>query len=96
MQKKYFKIVIVFFKIFCVKVFKIVLFRDNMKQNETFLGHLGQKGAENFSCEICDYLTCKKSHYELYKKLVDSEYDTMLVLEDDCKFMDFLKLESAD
>jgi GR25 family glycosyltransferase involved in LPS biosynthesis len=39
---------------------------------------------------------CKKSHYELYKKLVDSEYDTMLVLEDDCKFMDFLVLESDE
>ena len=33
---------------------------------------------------------CKKSHYELLKKLVESDKEVMLVLEDDCKFLDIL------
>ena len=39
-------------------------------------------------------VNCKRSHFELYQKLVDSEHEILLVLEDDCKFMDFLIEES--
>jgi GR25 family glycosyltransferase involved in LPS biosynthesis len=38
---------------------------------------------------------CKRSHFDLLQKLVDSEHETLLVLEDDCLFLDFL-LEESD
>jgi GR25 family glycosyltransferase involved in LPS biosynthesis len=41
-------------------------------------------------------LNCKKSHYNLFEMFVSSNNETMLVLEDDCKFLDFLKNESDE
>jgi GR25 family glycosyltransferase involved in LPS biosynthesis len=38
-------------------------------------------------------LNCRSSHYELYKKFLDSDSEVLLVLEDDCKFLDVLKDE---
>jgi GR25 family glycosyltransferase involved in LPS biosynthesis len=54
-------------------------------------------GVERFSAvnnTTTATVNCKRSHFELYQKLVDSEFDTLLVLEDDCLFMDFLIEES--
>jgi hypothetical protein len=39
---------------------------------------------------------CKKSHYNLFEMFVSSENEVMLVLEDDCKFLEFLKNESDE
>jgi GR25 family glycosyltransferase involved in LPS biosynthesis len=36
-------------------------------------------------------LNCKSSHYELYKKFLETNYEVLLVLEDDCKFLNILK-----
>jgi hypothetical protein len=39
---------------------------------------------------------CKRSHYELLKKLVESDYNSLLVLEDDCKFLNLIKEQSDE
>ena len=55
------------------------------------------KGVERFSA-FSSYpsgpLNCKKSHYQLFDLFLKTNHNTMLVLEDDCKFLDFLKNES--
>lgn len=33
---------------------------------------------------------CKLSHYEVYRKFLDSDHDRLLVLEDDCLFLPYL------
>jgi GR25 family glycosyltransferase involved in LPS biosynthesis len=33
---------------------------------------------------------CKSSHYQIYRKFLDTEYETLLVLEDDCLFLPYL------
>jgi GR25 family glycosyltransferase involved in LPS biosynthesis len=37
---------------------------------------------------------CKKSHYEIYEKFLRSNGEILLILEDDCLFLDFLIDES--
>lgn len=38
-------------------------------------------------------LNCKRSHFNLMEKLLDSDFETILILEDDCLFLDFFKTE---
>jgi GR25 family glycosyltransferase involved in LPS biosynthesis len=33
---------------------------------------------------------CKSSHYEIYRKFLDTEHQTLLILEDDCLFLPYL------
>jgi GR25 family glycosyltransferase involved in LPS biosynthesis len=41
-------------------------------------------------------VNCKRSHFELYQKLVDSDHEVLLILEDDCMFLDLLIDESDE
>lgn len=36
-------------------------------------------------------MNCKKSHYLLYEEFLKTGYETLLVLEDDCLFLDYFK-----
>ena len=66
---------------------------------ESQLDEFEIKGVERFSAiriGVDGPANCKKSHYELLKILVQSEYDSLLVLEDDCKFLDVLKEQSDE
>ena len=38
-------------------------------------------------------LNCKRSHLQLFQKLLETDFETLLVLEDDCLFLDVLKNE---
>lgn len=40
-------------------------------------------------------LNCKRSHLQLMDKLVESDYETILILEDDCLFLDIIKTEGS-
>jgi GR25 family glycosyltransferase involved in LPS biosynthesis len=41
-------------------------------------------------------INCAKSHYSILKILAGSNFDSVLIMEDDCKFLDFLIEESHD
>ena len=59
------------------------------KMEEQFLQH-EINGVQRFSA-VSSYssgpLNCKKSHFEIYKKFLETDYETLLVLEDDCLFL---------
>jgi len=59
------------------------------KMEEQFLNH-DIKGVDRFSA-VSSYgsgpLNCKKSHFEIYEKFLKTDYETLLVLEDDCLFL---------
>jgi GR25 family glycosyltransferase involved in LPS biosynthesis len=40
-------------------------------------------------------LNCKRSHLQLMEKLLETDFETLLILEDDCLFLDILK-ENGD
>jgi hypothetical protein len=67
---------------------------DRKERIEKQLEDFNIKGVERlsgFTDTGANTLNCKKSHYETYKKLMESEHETVLVLEDDCLFLDVLK-----
>ena len=71
---------------------------DRLEKLESQLSKFKIEGVERVSANKSTSsgpTNCKRSHYDLLKKLVDSEYETLLVLEDDCLFLDFL-LEESD
>lgn len=58
-----------------------------LKQLDT----INLNGLERYSAydkSTCGVVNCATSHFKLYEKLIDSNYDTMLVLEDDCLFLE--------
>jgi hypothetical protein len=66
---------------------------DRKEKIEKHLEEFNIKGVERlegFSDTNSNTLNCKKSHYETYKKLLETEYETVLVLEDDCQFLNVL------
>jgi hypothetical protein len=67
---------------------------DRREKIEKHLDDFNIKGVERlegFTDTNSNTLNCKKSHYETYRKLLDSGHETVLVLEDDCLFSDVLK-----
>lgn len=72
---------------------------DRKEKIEDQLVKFNIQGVERFSAvnnTTTATVNCKRSHFELYQKLVDSEFETLLVLEDDCMFLDFLTEESDE
>lgn len=64
---------------------------DRKEKIEAQLSELGIVGVERhsaFTGHSSGPCNCKQSHYDLYQKLLDSEWETLLVLEDDCLFLD--------
>jgi len=69
---------------------------DRKEKIEFQLDEFKFSGVERFSAfneYDANTLNCKRSHLMLMKKLLDSNFETLLVLEDDCKFLDILKSE---
>ena len=48
-----------------------------------------------FSGYDSNTLNCKRSHLQLMEKLLETDFETLLILEDDCLFLDVLK-ENGD
>lgn len=72
---------------------------DRKEKLESQLFDFNIEGVERFSADKSTNsgpVNCKKSHFSLLEKLVNSEHETLLVLEDDCLFLDFLKDESNE
>lgn len=71
--------------------------QDRREKIESQFEKFEIRGIQRFSA-IEEYdsgpLNCKKSHFAILEKLVNSDYDSILILEDDCLFLDFLKEES--
>jgi len=66
---------------------------------ETQLNEFNIKGVERHSANTSTTSgpeNCKRSHYELYKKFLDSNNNTLLVLEDDCFFLDVFKTDYTE
>ena len=68
--------------------------KDRKEKIESQLNEFNISGVERFSAfdeYDANTLNCKRSHLMLMKKLLDSDFDTLLILEDDCLFLDVLK-----
>jgi len=68
--------------------------KDRKEKIESQLNEFNISGVERFSAfdeYDANTLNCKQSHLMLMKKLLDSDFDTLLILEDDCLFLDVLK-----
>jgi hypothetical protein len=68
--------------------------KDRKVKIESQLKEFQFHGVERFkafSSYEANTLNCKRSHLMVMKKLVDSKFETLLILEDDCKFLDILK-----
>lgn len=68
-------------------------FREDRKNKiENQLTDLNISGVNRFSA-YSKYnsgpLNCKKSHYLLFEELLKTDFETLLVLEDDCLFLDY-------
>lgn len=63
---------------------------DRLEKIEGQLKEFNIEGVERFSA-ISNLdsgpLNCKSSHFELFKKFLETDYEVLLVLEDDCKFL---------
>ena len=67
--------------------------KDNIESQFNKFNIKGVNRFSAFSSYSSNPSNCKKSHYQLFELFLHSNYNTMLVLEDDCKFLDFLKDE---
>ena len=66
---------------------------DRKQILEQQLDALNITGVQRFSANSSTNsapLNCKLSHFEIYKKFLSTDYDTLLILEDDCKFLPYL------
>ena len=74
--------------------------RTDRKENiESQLSRLKITGVERhsaFSEYDANTLNCKRSHLQLMEKLLDSDFETLLILEDDCLFLDVLDGNSQE
>ena len=70
--------------------------KDNLESQFNKFNIKGVNRFSAFSSYPSNPSNCKKSHYQLFELFLQSNYNTMLVLEDDCKFLDFLKDESTE
>lgn len=72
---------------------------DRKNKIENQLSEFNITGVERYSA-FSEYdsntLNCKRSHLNLMKKLLDSDFETLLILEDDCLFLDILKENSIE
>jgi len=69
---------------------------DRKEKIESQLTELNIKGVNRFSAfdkYESNTVNCKKSHYLLYEELLKTDFETLLVLEDDCLFLDIFKNE---
>lgn len=67
---------------------------DRKKKLTKQLDDFNITGVERYSAfekSNSNVINCLHSHFNLYKKLIDSDHETMLILEDDCLFLDVLK-----
>jgi hypothetical protein len=72
---------------------------DRKEKIEKQLDELNIVGVQRhsaFSNHSSGPCNCKQSHYDLYKKLLESEWETLLVLEDDCLFLDRFQKKSEE
>lgn len=72
---------------------------DRKEKLENQLQKLNIIGVNRFSA-FSQYnsgpTNCKKSHYLLYEELLKSDYDTLLVLEDDCLFLEYFEEKNEE
>ena len=70
--------------------------KDRRLKIENQLNEFNFYGVERFSA-FNEYesntFNCKRSHLLLMKELLNSDFETLLILEDDCKFLDVLKTD---
>jgi hypothetical protein len=69
---------------------------DRKEKIENQLKDFNISGVERhsaFSEYNSNTLNCKRSHLQLFQKLLETDFETLLVLEDDCLFLDVLKNE---
>lgn len=67
---------------------------DRLKIINEQLSAYNINGVERFSAITnlsSGPLNCKKSHFTIYEKFLETDSEVLLVLEDDCKFLDFFK-----
>jgi GR25 family glycosyltransferase involved in LPS biosynthesis len=71
---------------------------DRKEKIESQLTDFNITGVERhsaFSGYDSNTLNCKRSHLQLMEKLLETDFETLLILEDDCLFLDVLK-ENGD
>lgn len=67
---------------------------DRKEKIESQLKELNINGVQRFSAYNhynSGPMNCKKSHFLLYEELLKTDFETLLVLEDDCLFLDFFE-----
>jgi GR25 family glycosyltransferase involved in LPS biosynthesis len=67
---------------------------DRKEKIESQLIDFNISGVERhsaFSGYDSNTLNCKRSHLQLMEKLLETDFETLLILEDDCLFLDVLK-----
>jgi hypothetical protein len=72
---------------------------DRKVKLETQLKDFNITGVERhsaFSEYESNTLNCKRSHLQLMEKLLETDFETLLILEDDCLFLDVLKEKSDE
>jgi GR25 family glycosyltransferase involved in LPS biosynthesis len=70
--------------------------KDNIeKQFNTYNIHGVERHSANTETNSTP-LNCKISHYELYRKFLSSDSDSLLVLEDDCLFLPYIFNETKE